>query len=107
MIVEHAAGGDDDEGRHDAGQQRAEERVDLAELDVVDVHALVHHGRLLEENLPGRDGRADVGHDERDQRRHRHDCADVELGAVEPSARPAAQPSATLPVCMAQMAAGM
>ena len=37
----------------------------LPNLMSLDVQPLVHHGALLEEDLPGRDGRADVGHDQR------------------------------------------
>ena len=75
IVIEHARGGDDDERRHHAGHKRPEKRVDLAELDVADVHSLVDHGALLEENLPGRDRRANVGHDQRDHRSARQDAA--------------------------------
>ena len=41
--------------------------VELAPGDVLFLHALVHHGALLEKHHPGRDGRADVGHQEEEQ----------------------------------------
>jgi len=52
VVVEDGGGGDDDEGGDDAGDHGADEGVELAVLDVADVHALVDDGGLLEEDLP-------------------------------------------------------
>ena len=53
--------------RYEAGEKRACEGVDLAVFDVLDVQAFVDDGALLEEYLPGRNGGADIGHDDKKQ----------------------------------------
>ena len=83
VVVEDARGGNDDEGGDGTGEDGADEGVDFAHFDVADVHALVDDGGLLEEDLPGGDGGADVGHDEHDERGGGEDVAEVEAGTVE------------------------
>src|SRR3974377_462127 len=65
--MEYSSGGDDDEGGDHAGDERTDEGIDFAKLDVFYVCSLVDDSGLLEENLPGSDGGADVGHDESEE----------------------------------------
>ena len=41
-------------------ERELEECIDLAELDIVNIHPLIHHRTLLKKDLPGGYGRADV-----------------------------------------------
>ncbi len=75
-VVHHDGGGvvvqgrgrrDDDERGHQAGEDGAHQGLQLAHPDVVDIEPLVHHGALLEEDHPRRDGSPDVGQQDEEQ----------------------------------------
>ena len=55
--------------RGDGGQDRADRGIHPSFGDVGGGQALVHHRALLEENHPRCDGRADIGHAQRDEGR--------------------------------------
>src|SRR5208282_3457818 len=65
--VKHRSRHDDDEDRHHDREDRPDESVELAEWNVLLGQSLVDHGGLLEEQHPGRDGGADIGHQEEKQ----------------------------------------
>ena len=48
-------------------QKRPGKSVDLAEPNIVDIQPLVNYRALLEEDLPGSDCGADIGHQDKDQ----------------------------------------
>ena len=61
------AGEDHAERGHNHRQKCANASVHLAAQHVFFLHALVHDGALLEEDHPGRNRGADIGHQEEEQ----------------------------------------
>ncbi len=55
--------GDHDERGHKNGEKRSDEHIHFLVMIILDLDAFIDNGRLLVELHPGRDGRADDGHE--------------------------------------------